>query len=118
MLHDGVVVAPADVKSLELNTLLSLMLLHLSDDFTYFICLINSTVENLAEFGLQQEYELSRLEILSMGCFRLEFFHWYLDVEPFSGYSLYLIESLFLNEVLLESCLLMKLGLLLSQLRG
>ena len=92
------------------------MLLHLGHDVCDFIRLIYCPVEHLVEFSLQQIYELSRLEILSMGCFRFQFFHWYLDVEPFGGHSLYLIEPLLLNEVLLERCLLMKLRLLLSHL--
>ena len=59
-------------------------------------------------------YELTRLEVLSVGCAGLEFLHGDLDVEPLGGHALDLIESLLLHLVLLQGCLVVQLGLLLG----
>ena len=59
LLDDLKVVAPANEETLELDTCVGMVLLHLLDKVGHLVMLVECSIEESIELGLQQKYEVS-----------------------------------------------------------
>ena len=100
--HYGIVVAPAYVKALEIDSALALLLLQGRDYFKDIVCFIEGLMQNMVHFRAESHCELAGLEVFPQGCFRLELFQGDSKAKPFDGNSLNLLEALFLYLMCLQ----------------